>query len=42
MTTLIIRCAWCGRDMGEKDGQGQEGVSHGICKSCAKELEKEE
>lgn len=26
-TKLKVVCAWCGADMGEKDGQGQEGVS---------------
>ena len=32
-------CAWCGNDMGEKDGQGVEGVSHGICEECENKLE---
>lgn len=35
-TTLKIVCAWCGKDMGEKDGEGVEGVSHGICEDCLK------
>ncbi len=34
MTVLTIRCAWCGEILGEKDGQGVEGVSNGICDSC--------
>jgi peptide deformylase len=39
MTTLKVVCAWCGKDLGEKDGQGTEGISHGICKDClAKQL----
>ena len=31
---MKIICAWCRRDMGEKDGQGVEGVSHSICGDC--------
>ncbi len=34
MTTLIIRCAWCLRDLGTKDGQGQTGTTHSICAEC--------
>ena len=33
-TKLKVICAWCGKDMGEKDGQGIEGVSHSICLDC--------
>lgn len=33
-TILKIACMFCGGDMGEKDGQGVEGVSHSICESC--------
>ena len=33
-TTLKIVCAWCDKDMGEKDGQGVEGTSHSICPAC--------
>lgn len=29
---MRIQCAWCGRDLGEKDGG--EGVTHGICPAC--------
>lgn len=32
--TLKITCAWCDKDMGEKDGQGISGISHGICQDC--------
>ena len=31
---MKIVCAWCSKDMGEKDSKGQEGVSHGICEEC--------
>jgi len=37
-TTLTIVCAWCNKDMGEKDGQGVSGISHGICPSCQEKL----
>jgi hypothetical protein len=31
-------CAWCGKPMGEKDGRGQSGTSHGICPACEARL----
>lgn len=31
---MFIRCAWCGKALGEKDGEGQEGTSDGICDAC--------
>ena len=34
VTLIKVVCAWCGTDMGTKDGKGQEGVSHGICSDC--------
>jgi len=37
-TTIAIHCAWCGLFLGEKEGNGVEGVSHGICDKCRKEL----
>ena len=33
-TILKIVCMWCGREMGEKDGEGVEGTSHSICEAC--------
>ena len=33
-TILYRRCAWCSKVMGEKDGEGVEGVSDGICDDC--------
>ena len=38
MTTLTKICAWCNKDMGEIDGDGVEGVSHGICDECRERL----
>ncbi len=32
-----VKCAWCGADLGEKEGV--EGISHGICPSCAARLQ---
>ena len=32
-------CAWCGKDMGDKDGEGIEGTSHGLCQECFERLE---
>ncbi len=37
-TIMQVYCAWCGEFMYLKDGQGQEGVSHGICEKCYKKL----
>lgn len=33
-TTLKIVCMYCEADMGEKDGEGVEGTSAGICREC--------
>lgn len=33
---LMIRCAWCGKDLGTKDGHGVEGETSGICEDCAR------
>lgn len=33
-TLLHITCAWCGRDLGTRDGQGVSGESHGCCDAC--------
>jgi len=35
---MKIVCACCGKDMGEKDGEGVEGISHGVCEQCLKKL----
>jgi len=32
--TMKIVCAYCGRCIGEKEGNGVEGDSHGICQEC--------
>ncbi len=34
MTILEIKCGWCQKPMGEKDGKGQEGETTGICDDC--------
>jgi len=40
MTTVLkIVCAWCGKDMGSKDGEGQEGITHAICPDCKKKFD---
>ena len=31
---MDVICAWCGKKIGEKDGKGVEGESHGICDDC--------
>ena len=37
-TILTMTCAWCNKSMGEKDGKGVSGVSHGMCEACYKKL----
>ena len=34
-------CAWCGKDMGEKEPLEDTSVTHTICEDCAKKLEEE-
>jgi hypothetical protein len=29
------RCAWCGKDMGSKEPQGDGGITHGMCLLCS-------
>ena len=33
-TIMKVICAWCRKDMGEKDGEGQEGTTSGMCEEC--------
>ena len=40
-TILKIVCAWCQKDLGTKDGKGQTGVTHGICKRCSQKMKEE-
>lgn len=35
---MKIECAWCGKNMGEKDGEGIEGVSHSVCEECYEKM----
>lgn len=34
MSRIIVWCAWCGKYMHSKDGEGQSGDSHGMCHKC--------
>jgi uncharacterized Zn finger protein (UPF0148 family) len=33
-TVMPIECAWCGIPLGEKNGEGVEGTTSGICPDC--------
>jgi hypothetical protein len=33
-----VWCSKCGKFLYEKDGQGIEGDSHGLCKPCAEHI----
>lgn len=37
---MKIICAWCRKDMGEKEPLSDKRISHSICKECAKKTEK--
>jgi NMD protein affecting ribosome stability and mRNA decay len=36
---ITVICAWCGREIGHKEGG--EGISHGLCRECYEVLEQE-
>jgi len=38
---FIVKCAWCGVEMGHDDTATISGTSHGICAECRKVLEQE-
>jgi len=31
---MKVICAWCGKDMGEKDSEGKEDTTHSMCSEC--------
>ena len=31
---MLIRCAWCGKDMGEKEPLDNLETTHGMCNVC--------
>ena len=35
---MKVICAWCGGHIEDKDGEGVEGDSHGVCKACLARL----
>ena len=35
---MKVVCAWCGKDMGERDGEGVNGLSHSTCDECYEDL----
>jgi len=35
---MKVVCAWCGESMGKKDGNGVQGISHGLCQKCLAKL----
>ena len=37
---MILICAWCGKNLGEKKPLDNKDVTHGICELCADELKK--
>jgi len=38
---LKVVCAWCGKEIGHKEGGTEPGgVSHGICKECSEKYSK--
>ena len=39
---MIIVCAWCGLDLGEKEPLADTSVTHSICPECADEERRKE
>ncbi len=37
---MKVACCMCKKFLGEKDGRGVEGVSHGLCSDCDRALRK--
>jgi len=35
---MIIMCAWCNKNMGQKKPLPDKTITHGICKPCADHL----
>jgi len=33
---MIIKCAWCGKNMGEKQPYDDKDITHGMCSKCLK------
>ncbi|MCX6724432.1 MAG: hypothetical protein NT155_04705 [Candidatus Staskawiczbacteria bacterium] len=31
---MKIVCAWCRKEIGEKEVEGESGITHGICDEC--------
>lgn len=34
---MKVVCAWCGKDMGEKEPFDDESTTHGMCPECYEE-----
>jgi len=32
---MILICAWCGKELGEKEPLEDKDITHGICESCS-------
>ena len=39
--SIQVICAWCNRDMGEKDGDAPYPISHSICPDCERKVRAE-
>lgn len=38
---MKIVCAWCGKEMGERNGNDKDEVSHGMCEECFNKIKAE-
>lgn len=36
--TVVVECAWCGKELGTRAGFTIAGVSHGMCLSCTEKF----
>jgi hypothetical protein len=39
--SIQIVCAWCGKHMGEKEGDAPYPISHSICPDCERKVRAE-
>ena len=39
LTILTAVCGWCGCPLPPKNGEGEAGVSHGMCDACERKTE---
>lgn len=39
---MYVKCAWCGKDLGQKPPFDNKSISHSICLECRKKMEEQQ